>query len=131
MYYRKMELGLIILAIVCAMAEAYFDAKRILKGTDIEHKFSAFVRITVSYTASLALLAHPYWIIFGTMLLVIYWMVFDPFINAHRDLSPWYIGKTSKMDKFIRKHITSDGRHYLSIKALLLFVLFFLYKIQW
>ena len=130
------QYSLPIIAMIFAFIEAYFDAKE----KSIGHALSAAVRVAVAVGFSWYLFLSPYYIaIYSAILLCFFWIVFDPAYNFFRGVSAWYIGKTAKLDRAARyimrqrAHIDEygnwkykdgvDGRSYLAIKLIILFVL--------
>ncbi len=116
-------MGIVVLvSIVTAVVESYFDAK---KNRPIEHILSAIVRgvvtIVVVYFMPVSILFK---FLFAGAVLVVYWIVFDLCYNLFKGNKWGYVGNTAFLDRFARKYI-GTGFDYLFVKFYLLAVLVF------
>lgn len=111
---------------IVAIIESYSDAKK----ENPEHALSAFFRIVgvAAYTFFVVDSSVYDNILFFLSGLVVYWIPFDPFYNLFKGNVLWYIGNTSKIDKFVRKHITKDLLGFTMLKGLLLAFLMIEFK---
>ena len=113
-------LGAVLLSAVAAFIESYFDAKK--KNTN--HTISAIVRVVVAYIISFAMIvSFDTQLVFTTILLAVYWIVFDPSYNYFRGVKWDYIGETAWTDRMARKTV-KNGSSYLYVKIWFLSVLF-------
>ncbi len=95
--------------IIAALLEGKFDGEQILEGKYPEHKISATVRVVLNmvytYFVGYQLLEYNYLdcALVLTTSLALYWIFIDLSINITRGKEYFYIGKTAKTDKAIRK----------------------------
>jgi len=95
-----------LVAIGAAVVESYFDANGKVK----EHFLSASVRAIVATAMSIYLLMGAYYIVvYDIMLLVSFWVFFDPCYNMFKGSKTWYIGNTSLLDIVARKMFKKEG----------------------
>ena len=108
-------------AIVAALVESPIDARKGL----INHTISAWVRGIVAFGMSWYVFGsnaqYYYGVVYWFMLLVTFWIVFDPSYNLWKGSKWTYIGNSSKMDEFAREKCKEDGgAMYLGIKAVIM-----------
>ena len=111
-----------------ALIEGFFDAKKILRGTEIGkfgHRFSALGRVVFISLASWYYFNSPsmFWVA-GTLLSV-YWLVLDITINLLRGNHVLYIGKNSYIDKLAMRHTDKGGFFMIKIQVLIIFLTLF------
>lgn len=110
-----------LVAIGAAVVESYFDANGEVK----EHFFSASVRVVVAIAMSIYLFTGAYYIvIYAIMLLVSFWVFFDPCYNVFKGNKTWYIGNSEILDITARKVFKEEGGfNYLAFKLWLVVML--------
>lgn len=118
-------LFLIPMAIV-AIIESYSDSKK----ENPEHALSALFRIVgvAVYTFFVVDSSVYDGVLFFLAGLTAYWIAFDLFYNLFKGNAMFYIGNTSKIDKFVRKHITKDLLGFTMLKGLLMNLLMIEFK---
>ena len=116
---------LLLLPIIIAPIEAYVDVLNSRKKK-IEHNISAAVRVLVSVLVSFIWLTNYLdMFLYMSMLLTLYWIVFDIFNNIFYTRNWLYIGETAELDKLARKYVGLDFRLFL-ITKITLFLFFML-----
>ena len=128
----------IFLNAIIAWIEGYLDGKQILKGKYPEHMLSAAVRVGIN----LATVVVVYYMVLGFTIiacalifvgsLAVYWLFIDLSINITRNKDLFYVGRTAKTDRAIRKISKLmdkilpgngiDGQHVAIFKGMLVFV---------
>ena len=62
------------------------------------------------------------------MLLLIYWLIFDIWLNWNRKLPIQYLGKGAKLDRFLRKYSFGQPIAFKLICVVLLNVIYYIFK---
>lgn len=113
----SLMIGIVVIAIITAVVESYFDAS---KNKPIDHILSAIVRVLgVVLIVYFIPFGIPVKILFVGVVLSVYWIVFDISYNLFKGNDWGYVGNTAWVDKFARKHI-GTGFDYLFVKVFVL-----------
>lgn len=111
-----------LISLIAGAVEGFVDGKKTLKKKNIEHKLSALFR-AVGAAVFVWVFGLYYWLLIPILLL--YSVGLDVSFNMKVKNTPWYIGKTSEIDKLIRETpINEDGQLYQFCKLFIAGVLF-------
>ena len=107
---------MILLFTLIAVVMAWIDSEHLNKNEYIlNHLSRSVLRALICLTIGL------YSINDAILFALVFWLLFDQFLNFFRGLSIFYLGTVSKIDIFFSKNIAL----YILLKALILFVVIF------
>lgn len=107
---------MILLFALIAVVMAWIDSEHLNKNEYIlNHLSRSVLRALICLTIGL------YSINDAILFALVFWLLFDQFLNFFRGLSIFYLGTVSKIDIFFNKNIAL----YILLKALILFVIIF------
>lgn len=118
----QMAFALILYTVLFAQFSALYDAKKILEHKPINHITRFIFRAAVVSLFVWVTSSPVYYLI---ALGALFSLVFDIALNVHRGISPTYVGKTAKIDRFFRKYFLHKA--FLAktiVQALLCLVIF-------
>ena len=107
---------MILLFALIAVTMAWIDSEHLNRDEYIlNHLSRSLLRVLIFLTIGL------YSINDAILFALVFWLLFDQFLNFFRGLSIFYLGTVSKIDIFFNKNIAL----YILLKALILFVIIF------
>jgi len=107
---------MILLFALIAVVMAWIDSEHLKKNEYILNHLSRSV-----LRALICLTIGFYSVNDAVLFALVFWLLFDQFLNFFRGLSIFYLGTVSKIDIFFNKNIAL----YILLKALILFVVIF------
>lgn len=137
----------LIITVISAFTESYYDARKSLRGKTIHHGLSALIRVVVAWAMaiyvidhSMLILEYSYFVmllqkmLYAAMLLVLYWIIFDPNFNRvkHGLQKMWIVNPSSVTDRLAMKLVDQDGQLYAVLKFTIFnALLLVLYLLNW
>ncbi len=119
---------LILIVIVTALIEAWFDAQRVKRGYEVNHFISSCVRVVLAYIVSFYCVIDLYsQIMLSISLLIGYSMVFDLAINYFRGKPMYLLGNTALTDRIARS-LGADLYGWTALKGVLIVVVGLIYR---
>jgi len=119
---------LILIVIVTALIESWYDSQRIKRGFEVNHFISSCIRVVLAYIVSFYCVIDLYsQLMLSACLLIGYSMVFDLAINYFRGLPLYLLGKTALTDRLARM-LGADLYGWTALKGVLIVVVGLIYR---